>query len=184
MRRIWKFLHSRYTLAAFCILLEFVQVMTVFILLYKYFLPITVLGIIFYVCVLLYIINRDEIPEFKLPWLILLSMFPVIGAFVFVLLSSTEKSKPAQKKFKDARQRIRPYWQDLECMEYLKTTDAEAYAQAYYLHKVTGMSCYKCEQITYYRIGEEFHRKSGAGKKIYSHGIFYYSGRCDEGNCS
>ncbi|MGN1166940.1 MAG: phospholipase D-like domain-containing protein [Lachnospiraceae bacterium] len=93
MGRILKFLHSRYALAAFCIALEFVQILAVFVLLYKYFLPITVLGVIFHVCVLLYIINKDEIPEFKLPWLILLSMLPVIGAFVFMLLSSTEKSK-------------------------------------------------------------------------------------------
>ncbi|MGN0482746.1 MAG: PLD nuclease N-terminal domain-containing protein [Lachnospiraceae bacterium] len=79
-------------------------------------------------CILLYIINKDEIPEFKLPWLILLSMLPVIGAFVFMLLSSTEKSKEMQKKFEDAKRRIQPYWQDSECMEYLKQTDMDAYS--------------------------------------------------------
>lgn len=157
MDRILKFLHSRYTLAAFCIALEFVQIMVVFVLLYKYFLPITVLGMIFHVAVLLYIINKDEIPEFKLPWLILLLMLPVIGAFVFMLLSSTEKSKQAQKGYEDARRRIQPYWQS-ECLERLKQADREAYAQAHYLCQATGMSCYDSGNVTYYETGEKFHQ--------------------------
>lgn len=93
MERLLKILRSRFFLAAFCIVLEFAQLMAVFILLYEFFLPITILGWIFHVCVLLYLINRDEIPEFKLPWLMILFLLPVIGAFVFMLLSSNESSK-------------------------------------------------------------------------------------------
>lgn len=173
MKKILKFFHSRYSLAAFCIILEFAQVMAVFILLYKYFLPITVLGIVFHVCVLLYIINKDETPEFKLPWLILLSMLPVIGAFVFVVLTSTEKSRQAQRRFEDARQRIQPYWLDDKIpessenvgtetseqgksMEYLKMTDPEAYSQVRYLQTATGMTCYNSNAV-YYKTGEDFH---------------------------
>lgn len=158
MRKILKVLHSRYALAAFCIALEFAQIMAVFILLYKYFLPITVLGVIFHVVVLLYIINRDEIPEFKLPWLILLSMLPVIGAFVFMLLSSTESSKQLKKEFDNACQRIRPYWQDSECMERLEEDDMDAFSQVHYLHRATGMCCYGSRNVTYYKLGEEFHQ--------------------------
>ena len=68
MKRILQIVRSRFFLAAFCIGLEFVQLMAVFILLYEYFLPITIMGWIFHFGVLLYLINQDEIPEFKLPW--------------------------------------------------------------------------------------------------------------------
>ena len=52
-------------------------------MLYEFFLPITILGWVFYIGVLLYLINRDEIPELKMPWLIIMFLVPVIGAFVF-----------------------------------------------------------------------------------------------------
>lgn len=71
MARLMKILRSRFFLAALCIILEFAQLIAVFILLYELFLPITILGWIFHVGVLLYLINRDEIPEFKLPWLLI-----------------------------------------------------------------------------------------------------------------
>ena len=87
MKQIRRMLRSRFFLAAICIVLEFVQLLAVFILLYEFFLPVTILGWIFYIGIMLYIINRDGIPEFKLPWMIILCFLPVIGAFVYMLLS-------------------------------------------------------------------------------------------------
>ena len=59
MERLLKIIRSRYFLAAFAILLEFGQLLVVFILLYQHFLPITIMGWIFHFGVLLYLINRD-----------------------------------------------------------------------------------------------------------------------------
>lgn len=67
MDRLVKIFRSRFFLAAQGIILEFVQLKAVFTLLYEYFLPITVLGWIFHIGVLLYLLNRDEIPELKIP---------------------------------------------------------------------------------------------------------------------
>lgn len=102
MDRIMKIFRSRFFLAALAIILEFAQLLAVFILLYEFFLPITVLGWNFHIGVLLYLINRDEIPEFKLPWLIILFLLPVIGAFAFMLLSSNETSKKTTQRYERA----------------------------------------------------------------------------------
>ena len=75
--KLHKILHSRYFWAVLGITLSFVQLLVVFILLYEFFMPITVLAIMFHVGVLLYVINRDEIPELKVPWLMILFLFPV-----------------------------------------------------------------------------------------------------------
>lgn len=111
MSRVAKILWSRFFLAAFCIVLEFVQLLAAFILLYEFFFPITVLAWIFYVCALLYLINREEIPEFKLPWLLLFCFLPVIGAYAFMLLSSNDTSKKEYKRRETAQQEIQPYQQ-------------------------------------------------------------------------
>ncbi len=154
--KIHKVLHSRYFGVAFGIALAFVQLLAVFIFLYEFFMPITVLAIIFHVVVLLYVINRDEIPELKIPWLMILFLVPVVGAFVFMLFSSTEQSKKEIKKLEDTRKKLSLYQQPSEVMEELKENDLEAYVQANYLYHAAGMPCRRAN-VVYYRLGEEFH---------------------------
>ena len=155
--KLHKILHSRYFWAVLGITLSFVQLLVVFILLYEFFMPITVLAIMFHVGVLLYVINRDEIPELKVPWLMILFLFPVIGAFVFMLFSSTEQSKKEIKRLEQARKKIQVYQeQPSEIIEELKENDLEAYVQANYLYHAAGMPCSRANAV-YYRLGEEFH---------------------------
>lgn len=155
--KIHKILHSRYFWAVLGIILSFVELLVVFILLYEFFMPITVLAIMFHVGVLLYVINRDEIPELKVPWLMILFLFPVIGAFVFMLFSSTEQSKKEIRRLEEARKRIQAYQvQPSEIIEELKENDLEAYVQANYLYHAAGMPCSRANAV-YYRLGEEFH---------------------------
>lgn len=156
MERLLKILRSRFFLAAFCIVLEFAQLMAVFILLYEFFLPITILGWIFHFCVLLYLINRDEIPEFKLPWLMILFLLPVIGAFVFMLLSSNESGKKTAEQYDRALLELKPWRRQNPSIEKLKEQDPDAYAQACYLYSAAGMPCYENTGTTYYPLGEDF----------------------------
>lgn len=156
MERLLKILRSRFLLAAFCIFLEFVQLLAVFILLYKFFLPITILGWVFHVGVLLYLINRDEIPEFKLPWLMILFLLPVIGAFVFMLLSSNEKSKKSLERYDRALLELKPYRRQNPSIDKLREQDADAYAQARYLYSAASMPCHNNSKVTYYPLGEDF----------------------------
>ncbi len=149
-------LRSRFFLAAFCILLEFVQLLAVFILLYEYFLPISIMGWIFHFGVLLYLINRDEIPEFKLPWLMILFLVPVIGAFVFMLLSSNEAGKKTADRFERVQLELKPWQRQTPAMEQLREQDAEAYAQVIYLYRAAAMPCCGASGTTYYPLGEDF----------------------------
>ncbi len=157
MKQISRMLRSRFFLAAICIVLEFVQLLAVFILLYEFFLPVTILGWIFYIGIMLYIINRDGIPEFKLPWMIILCFLPVIGAFVYMLLSSNSTSEKEYKRFRRAEQELCPYREQTEDIDRLRELDADAYAQARYLFDAAGMPCRCGTSTTYYPIGEQFH---------------------------
>ena len=157
MKQIERIIRSRFFLGALCIVLEFVQLLAVFVLLYKYFFPITILGWIFYIGVLLYLINRDEIPECKLPWLFILCFLPVVGAFVYVLLSSNSTSEKEYRRYQAAEQALQPYQAQTGTMEDLKKSDADAYAQANYLYNAAGMPCHSHTKTTYYPIGEKFH---------------------------
>ena len=157
LKRLRKTVCSRYFLAVLCILLEFTQLVAVFVLLYEFFLPITILGWIFHVGCLLYLINRHEIPELKLPWLIILFLLPVIGAFVFMLLSSNDTSKKEYARYELSKREILKHLPQNTEIEYLKKEEAAAYTQARYLYSATQMPCSKNTKTIYYPIGEDFH---------------------------
>lgn len=159
MKKLSKIIKSRFFISAFIILLEFIQLLIVFSLLYKYSIIITVLGYIFYIGVFLYIINKYESPEFKLPWIIIIMLFFVFGAFVFILVSGNEENKKFSKIFKKNKEKLKPYLNQDNSLEELKQENIDAYLQANYINKATELPCYKNTKVTYYKIGEDFHKE-------------------------
>ena len=172
MEKLSKIVHSRFFISGCIILLEFVQLLVVFGLLYKYSTIIAILGYIFYIGVFLYIINRYESPEFKLPWIIIVMLFFVMGAFVFILLTSNDQNKKEIKAFKKNKEDLSPYLKQDKSLEELKSENRDAYLQANYIKETTGLPCYKNTKVTYYKIGSEFHKELLASLKEAKHFIF------------
>ncbi|MBQ9072399.1 MAG: cardiolipin synthase [Bacilli bacterium] len=157
MEKILKFMKTRYFISGFIILLEFAQLLIVFGLLYKYSIIMSILGLIFYIGVFLYIINKYESPEFKLPWIIIIMLFFVIGAFIFILLSGNEENNKAANKFKKNKEKIKPCLKQDNTLEKLKEENMDAYLQANYIKLATDLPCYKNTKVTYYKLGQDFH---------------------------
>lgn len=172
MKKILNIIKSRYFFSAFAILLVFIQLIVVFGLISKYSIIVMILGYIYYIGVFLYIINKYENPEIKLPWIIILMLFFVMGAFIFMLLTSNEQNRKIILKFNKNKESIKPYLKQDECLEKLKKENMEAYLQANYIGKATGMPCYKNTKVTYYKIGEEFHKELLKCLKEAKHFIF------------
>lgn len=152
-----KILRSRFFLGAVCILLEFLLLIFVFSWLYDVFWPITILAWVFYFVTLIYILNRDEIPENKLPWVVILLLLPILGAFVFMLLSSNSTSKDDYLRYEKSAKKIRPHMLQTNNIDKLKALDIDAYAQARYLFDGARMPVFNKSKTTYYPIGEDFH---------------------------
>jgi cardiolipin synthase len=161
MKKIRDTLSSRYFTTAFLIFLVLVQLLTVFIILNRYSMIMTVLSYIFTACVILYVINKDELPEIKLPWLILFLVLPIVGAFIFILFNGTEQTKKIKKAFEDSEKMSSPYRQledsNVEIFKKLQKENIDAYLQANFISRVANMPCYDNSKVTYYRIGEDFH---------------------------
>ena len=155
MKKIINVIKSRFFISAFCIVLVFAELMSVYLLLYKYFLPITILSKPFYFFVFLYIINKDESIEFKLPWIILILLMPIAGSFMYILLSSDGYSKIEQGRFKKHIQKCKEYDND-EKLKDIKNKGA--YLQAKYLCSSSEISIYDNSKVTYYKIGEDFNK--------------------------
>lgn len=155
---IKRILRSRFFFGAVLILIQFVLLLLVFGYLYIVFWPITILAWIFHIGVLIYLLNRDEIPEMKLPWLVILLLLPIIGAFVFMLLSSNDASKKDYLRYEKSANKIRPHLTQSDNIEKLKSLDIDAYAQARYLYDCAKMPVFDKSKTEYYPLGEDFHK--------------------------
>lgn len=159
MEKLLKVIRSRFFISGFVILLQFVQLMVIFSLLNKYSIIMSILGYIFYVGVFLYIINKYESPEFKLPWVIIMMLFFVIGAFAFILLASNEQNKKLAKKFKKNKNELSSYLEQDDTLEKLQQENVDAYLQANYINVTTDLPIWRNTSVTYFKSGEEFHRE-------------------------
>ncbi|MBQ7965476.1 MAG: cardiolipin synthase [Ruminococcus sp.] len=152
-----KFIRSRFFLGAVVILLQFAILVAILSWLFEVFVPIVVLAWIFYFVVLLYILNRDEIPENKLPWVVILMVIPIFGSFLFLLLSNNKASKKDYVRFEKSAKKIRPHLTQTNNIDKLKELDVDAYAQAKYLQVGAKVPVFDRSKTTYYPLGEDFH---------------------------
>ncbi len=84
-------------------------------------------------------------------------MLPVLGAFIFMPLSSNETSKKEYMRYKAAAKETAPYLVQTERVQALENENADAFAQANYLYHTAGMPCLGQTSTTYYKLGEDFH---------------------------
>lgn len=158
MKKIGRFFRSRFVLGAVCIALEFAALVSVFLLLYEYVLPITVLAWIFHVAAVLYFLNADDIPEFKLLYLVIVLLVPVLGTFVVMLLHSNEASRKDYRRYERSMRDVMPRVPEVSGLERLREESAEAWLQANYLCGATGYPCFTATGTDYYPLGEKFYR--------------------------
>ncbi len=158
MKKLGLFFRSRFVLGTVCILLEFAALVAVFLLLYEYFMPITVLAWVFHVAALLYLLNEDDIPEFKLLYLVILLLVPVLGAFVVMLLHSNNASKKDYRRYDRSMREVLPRVPPVAGLTQLKAESADAWLQANYLCQATAYPCFSMTRTDYYPLGEDFHQ--------------------------
>lgn len=156
MKNVLKFLRSRFFFGAVCILLEVLQLWALFIWLYEVFLPVAVVGWALYLGVLLYLINRDELPEMKLLWLAILLLLPHLGAFLLLLISGNSTGKRYCSHYKQAQLQTDTYLQQTDSINRLERISMDAMLQARYLYNAAGMPCWEETDTTYYPTGEDF----------------------------
>lgn len=97
MKKILKFLFSRYFLSAVFILVELV--ILVYFLFYGYYYSsvLVIISGIIDVLVIISLINRDTNPEFKLTWLAVVTTLPLIGGALYIIFSHRRLSRREAK---------------------------------------------------------------------------------------
>lgn len=92
MKRLFNFLFSRYFLSALLILVEIVGLVFVNLYLAGYSALFYILAAILHLAVLVAVINKDMNPEYRVTWLAVVLLFPVVGVVIYILFSGRSMS--------------------------------------------------------------------------------------------
>ncbi|MGN0806841.1 MAG: cardiolipin synthase [Candidatus Coproplasma sp.] len=130
---------------------------TLFFLLNVLFTPFMVLEVIAGFLVVLYIINKDELPEFKVPWLILIFIFPLFGIICYLLFANPRLTKKQDRRLKTIYEHTKHYvTHTFDESERLTSECPDICGIDRYLNKNTFMCGHFDSRVTYFKCGEEF----------------------------
>lgn len=109
---------------------------------------------VFNFVVMLNLLYQHGDPEFKIPWIVVLLSFPVMGVLLYVIFRQRSLPKKAKESLKGIREKFQPYFPKGEGRDLAKD---DPYAQVMALLEAS--SDYKMfdgSRLTYYKTGEEF----------------------------
>lgn len=99
MKKLLKFLFSRYALSAVFILVELALIVYLLFYGYIYSSLFVVLAGIVNVLVIISLINRNTNPEFKLTWLAVVTMLPLVGGALYIIFWGRRLTRRESKLF-------------------------------------------------------------------------------------
>lgn len=136
----------------------------------------TVISIIFTILSLLavlWIINRDDNPAYKMAWIILIMTVPLIGGLFYLAVGHKQPSRRMRRKMEAERLRTdKELRQDPKVMEAVRACDRRVEGQAYYISNTGGYPVYGNTSARYYQVGEELYRDLLEELKKAEHFIF------------
>ncbi len=159
MRLIGKllgFLHKRVGIVCLLILLQIVWGVILLTKLTTYSEELNlVLGIIS-VFVVLFIINKDENPAYKLAWIIPILLFPLFGGILYLIYGDKRPTKMMRNRMDKAAVKLAAYnCAEEELLEKVKAENSIAYGQMKYIKDYAHFPAYRNTKSAYYRSGEE-----------------------------
>ena len=103
------------------------------------------------------IVNKDEAPEFKVPWIVGMLLLPLFFSFLYLIFANHGLNKRDRLIIDATRAAYNSHFQ-------LNADDANKYAEELgdavgsfkYINTVTQLGIHKNNRVTYYKSGEEF----------------------------
>lgn len=150
------FILPRILFLALAILLQLVLIIGIFIKFYQYFSYFYVINIIISTLVVLWIVNDESNPAFKIAWIIPIMLFPIFGGLFYILIGNTSLSKKLINNMNVIEERTKEILVDDESKyNELKQLDLDAAKMSHYISNYAYYPLYYCNNTQYFKVGEE-----------------------------
>ena len=153
----FKFLHSHFLWSVVVSLIALAMMMIRAVYGYTHYLPLRYISEICFVGLLLFVINRDETPEFKTMWLVILFVLRFPGIILYILCTSLRQDKKSFQRYNNAAAEIRACFPEDEKNIPPEVDDPAASVQLHYLSAATQSTWVPAGPMEYYPLGEAFH---------------------------
>ena len=144
---------TRHIISMLLILLEYSAVIAFVVVLVIYVPYFWILILIIQLVSAIGIINSKDNPDYKVPWLFIVMLIPIIGFMTYFMFYSRNLSKKQLKKMNQLK--ATTLKDDSYVLQELETTSPKAYSQAKCLKDLANTHLYQNTKITYLPSGEE-----------------------------
>lgn len=104
----------------------------------------------------IYIINSEDNPAFKLTWVLCIMALPIFGTFFYIYVKSEIGTRYIGKRLETLRQETEEYMcQDMEIIDAMKESKLANKNLSFYLGKHMGFPIYGNTRLEYYPLGED-----------------------------
>ncbi len=150
-----KVLFSRILMASIAIFLQIFIIAVVMFFFASY--AVWFLGgyALFSLLVVVRILNENENPAFKLSWMVIVLIFPILGLTFYLIVQFQIGARLIGKRLRLLRYETLPYLvQDNKIKEEIKILDRNVYNYTTYMKNVANYPMYKNTNIKYFPLGE------------------------------
>lgn len=109
------------------------------------------------ICSVIYIIAKPINPSYKITWIVLITILPVLGVLLFLLLGNVSVPRRLKKNI-DKNRKLSQKFLNFKKEDYLilKQMDIHKYKQACFLTNTSDFPIYRSNKIEYLNIGEVY----------------------------
>ena len=108
------------------------------------------------VVVLIYIINAEGNPAFKMTWMLCVMAFPAVGTLFYIYVKTQVGVRWMGKRLATLKIETDPYMmQDMDVVDALRASKPANANLAYYLAHHMGFPTYRNTEVTYFPLGED-----------------------------
>lgn len=149
-------LTSKPAIVAMLILVQLIVLGSVVFTLSEYFITFYFFLLFLSVVMSIYVINKDDNPNYKMTWVMCIMSFPVFGGLLYLLFGG--KKVPKELRVRDyfsQRDISDILGQEHRILDDLKEHDPAAHKQARYVWKNAHFPIYDHTETAYFKVGEE-----------------------------
>ena len=158
---------SRLIFAALSVLVQVLWILYLLVRLNAYSTWISLGTSVLSFILVLHIYGREMNAGMKMPWIMLILLFPIMGVCLYLFCGHSSATKGMRKRFHATWERLRVYLRkDDPAMEKLKVQDVTAYHQCYYIGHKVGYPLYENTDVVFYKeAADGFHAQIEEMKK-------------------
>lgn len=160
MRKIGKMLLNRLTIFGLLLIVQFCWSIAFLTKLASFSTEVSIAFTIISILAVLWIINRDENPAYKMSWIILILLVPLLGGVFYLVAGHKRPSRGLRRRLEAEQERRKEdLSQDPNIMKALEETEPHVAGQFRYVSEKAGYPVYQNTTARYYSLGEDLFRE-------------------------